>query len=474
MKSRNLVYSVVVFAINLVLASPASALQMSTPVSGGTLTWNETDTTVLTLCYGSKFQEQKRTSTNFAFSGGTITNPNVTTTAVHACDNTYTAVPEAEVLTVSGGCAITFDPATETATGTCTPAPLPIHPKYEIVGLTYAPPGPQSFVQYTNASLLGTTVSYNSSFANQNAISISSSYSFGIGEIIKGTSTASYSTSWTSTKTSSSSISIQQQSSQSYKLPGVPNAFAPSNHDYDIIWLWLNPVELYNVNTTVNTIQFTGMGFDGADQPDLDVYPVYVGTLNGHFAMTAADQTALGRAWASSQWFPAGDGPALTATDYANILAVDPFTNPNYAFNVNGGVSPATTTDSRFSIASGSANDFIYKPGSPTVTLTNTYSNSAVTGQGSSYQTQRTFGIDTQFKGSLWLSSFSADLKLSNTVTSVHSQTNQTTKTNQAISSLSISPPCAAIQCTPAYTGFSEFDVYQDNLFGTFMFYPVR
>ncbi len=200
--------------------------------------------------------------------------------------------------------------------------------------------------------MLGTTVSYNSSFANQNAISISGSYSYGISDVLNGTVTTSFSSSWTSTRINSSSVSIQQQSSQSYKLPGVPNAYSPSNHDYDVIWLWLNPVEPYSVNTTVNTIQFTG--------------------------------------------------------------------------------------------------------------------------QGTSYRTQRTFGIDQQFKGSGDYQSFAADLKLSNTMTSMHSQTTQTTRTNQAIDSLSISPPCAAIQCTPAYTGFSEFDVYQDNLFGTFMFYPVR
>ena len=31
-----------------------------------------------------------------------------------------------------------------------------IHPKYVVVGVTYAPPGPQSYVDYTNSVTVGT------------------------------------------------------------------------------------------------------------------------------------------------------------------------------------------------------------------------------------------------------------------------------------------------------------------------------
>lgn len=49
------------------------------------------------------------------------------------------------------------------------------------------------------------------------------------------------------------------------------------------------------------------------------------------------------------------------------------------------------------------------------------------------------------------------------------------TDTNMQTDQLQITGPgCTGSPCNPAYSGPGEFDVYQDNIYGTFMFWPVN
>src|SRR5947207_991043 len=48
-----------------------------------------------------------------------------------------------------------------------------VNPKYVVVGVTYAPPGPQSFVDYTNSTLVSNTSSLNSSFSSSYSVRVS-------------------------------------------------------------------------------------------------------------------------------------------------------------------------------------------------------------------------------------------------------------------------------------------------------------
>ena len=41
-----------------------------------------------------------------------------------------------------------------------------VNPKFAVLGVTYAPPGPQSFVEYSNSTLISNTSSISSSFAS--------------------------------------------------------------------------------------------------------------------------------------------------------------------------------------------------------------------------------------------------------------------------------------------------------------------
>ena len=97
-------------------------------------------------------------------------------------------------------------------------------------------------------------------------------------------------------------------------------------------------------------------------------------------------------------------------------------------------------------------------------------------GQSASTKFIQSFGIDTQlsftFRGS-----FTAEIQTEQTMEMDHSW-DRTLTTSQILSkALSVTGPgCPQTTppCVPAYSGPSRFIVYQDNLFGTFMFYPTN
>jgi len=123
-----------------------------------------------------------------------------------------------------------------------------INPKYVILGVTYAPPGPQSFVDYSNSTLLGSTVSISSSFAT--GVTNSIKVSRGITGWLSGSSSASSSTTYTQESDYGSTVTVNKQTTVSDKVPGPANAYVGLNHDYDVIWLWLNPVALFTEKKT--------------------------------------------------------------------------------------------------------------------------------------------------------------------------------------------------------------------------------
>jgi hypothetical protein len=315
---------------------------------------------------------------------------------------------------------------------------------------------------------VGTTVSSGSSFGSTTSVSASVSGSGGISGFASGKVTATVTAAATQSNSTSNSTTLSLQTNSTTKTGGPTNAYAPVNHDYDIIWLWLNPVAQFNVTSgSTNEVTFTGFGFDMADEPQMDIWPVYVGELNGHFAMEAGTQAEFTRSWAASgKYFPAGDAPAITSADYANILAADPFTG-NYTFAVNNSVSPVTTTDGRFSLASssqGASQQIDYVPG-----LSQTYSlatsNSSTTSNSTSHSFSETFSVDTSAEGGAAVANFLSDLKVSNQLTWTHTQGNSTTKSTTYTNALSVSGPCStAAGCNPAYTGLSVFSIYQDNI----------
>lgn len=394
---------------------------------------------------------------------------------------------------VSGGC--TGDGSCPKTAEIYTPEPADsgyVNPKFIVVGVTYAPPGPSSFVQYTTSSTVGTTNATTNSFANQIMQTISVTeplLGFAGGKITDTSSTTSKQTSM-----NSQSVTITTQTSEFDKTFGTGNAFSPVDHDYDIIWVWLNPVALFTVYPSLpSSLTWTGYGYDTNDQPALDIFPLFVGNLNCEINSSSPSCATFGpfnsstlqvlaRSWASGEVFPAGQGPALTTADYQSILDADPWgANPNYVVDLASG-SPATTTDGRFTISGGVdgvPSDFPYVQagvgsGPPTEGYTNGYTQTTSLGQSDTYSYQVMFGTDVSFTGSGWLSGFSADIKNSNTMTWTSEYQRTITDTNTQTDQLQITgPSCTGSPCNPSYSGPGEFDVYQDNLYGTFMFWPV-
>lgn len=367
------------------------------------------------------------------------------------------------------------------ATGSITAVGGYINPKFLVLGVTYAPPGANSFVDYTKSTEVGTETTVKSSFGSTYSQSISVSVSGGIGGWLNGSVSSTASTAYSQGSNTSSSITVSKAQSLSDITPGWSNSYGPINHDYDIIWLWLNPVVRFSFSQTsggvVTALKWNGYGYDTADQPAMDVYPVYVGWLNGDFVIPSNVRTELNRGWASAKMWPSGQTAALTNAEFQTIAQADPF----WSCTPTPVSCPTTVDGARFSgPVAGQSFTYLQPPpgGNPTMqSFVETNTNANVQGQGASRGFTQTFA----FEQSLGLSAFGVGLKTtlmqSNMFTSMSEWNRQISTTNTSTALFSLTgPPCVVTNsvCSPVYTGPTVFDVYQDNIYATYFFYPVR
>lgn len=363
-----------------------------------------------------------------------------------------------------------------------------LNPKYIVVGVTYAPPGPSSFVQYTGTTSVGNTSTVASSFANDVGFSISVKASIS-GWGAGGAVTGSASTDYTQGSSSSTTNTLSKLTSLAYKTMGTGNAFSPVDSDYDTIWLWLNPVVLLTytpaTSNSVAGIQWNGYGYDatdpsGEDQPD--IYPVQVGWLNGHFGNSSSVNTILARGWVTpGMIWPAGQGPGLTSTDIANIIAADPLTSSSYTLLES---FPSTTSDGRFTMMEGSnsPNPIAYDQAGPgnggglTTAYNTTQTDTQSVAEGTTSTFKQVFGMQEVFAATIFGTGVTATLKQTDTLTWTNSWLNTLNTTTTLQDSLSVTGPnCPAAPpgpCNPVYAGPGQFLLYQDNQYGTFLFYP--
>ena len=376
-----------------------------------------------------------------------------------------------------------------------------VYPKYVVVGVTYAPPGPSSYVQYAGTTSIGNTTTISNSFSNDAGFSVSVKTGAGFsGFGPSGSLTVTSSTDYTQGSNSSTTTTISKQTALTYKTTGTGNAFSPVDHDYDTIWLWLNPIAILNITpatpatkSTQVGIQWNGFGFDtddpsGKEQPD--VYPVLVGWLNGHFGSNSSINTVLARSWqstANGYVWASGQGPGLTGignptagTDVASILASDPLTSSSYSLLDS---FPSTTSDGRFTIMEGSQtpNPIPYEQaglgngGGINTMYSVTQTDTQSVAKGNSSSTKQAFSVQQAFGEATWLANLKIILTESDTLTWTNTWLNTLTTTTTLQDSLSVTgPPCPATTapCNPEYTGPGQFLIYQDNQFGTFLFYP--
>jgi len=337
-------------------------------------------------------------------------------------------------------------------------------PKFVVVSVIYAPPGPQSSVNYTSSTMIGHSNTLDQSFAMNSTLSVSDGID--ISKIVDGVNSGTgipsgisvmtkdtASTSYTETLDTSSSIAIQESESTGRIVKGPLAAEDGVDHNYDLILVWINPEIDYTL--TSGTSATYQEAFDPKDPAnEMDVIQVFVKDLKTLQAGTYRGDllSIFARTWAD---LPTdGSGRALTSSDYAKILARDPFANGS------------TTIDStRFDLLFGST--FNYTPaacGGQPPTDTGMQGRSIVTTQGQTatdaYQTSFSESTDTTFLGFL-----SVNLTSSTSMTWTSKVMQQYTIGTGQSAMVSITGPA---DCT--YSGFQDVQVYQDNIYGTFLF----
>jgi hypothetical protein len=328
--------------------------------------------------------------------------------------------------------------------------------RYEVLGVDYAPPGAKSTVNYGNSAMRGTSTSNMASFTNGTMIKASVSGGGSVG-IVKGMVTESETESYEQEADSSSSVTVSTTASNADIVAGPQNSMLGVDHDFDVIWVWLNPLPTFAVGP--GTVVWTGYAFNGEDNADeMEVVPLYVSWLKNPSTIPTNVATRLARGWDTS-----GVG-GLTTSDYSAILAADPFASTTY--------NPNTDSTHRFDLQSGET--FSYEPppagGQPiteTFSVATTATSSA--GQGASTTQTSTYSVDYSASASI-LATFSSMMTSTTSYKTVDKWSSTINSSTGRTAALSITGPAVADN----YTGPTTIQVWRDNVYGSYMFYPVQ
>lgn len=345
------------------------------------------------------------------------------------------------------------------------PAPASgyVDPKFVVLAVTYAPPGASSNVLYSNNSTLGTSTALTNSLNNGSTYSTSVGAGFkifGIGS----TTTSTASTSYSQEADTSSSVAVTSSTTAANEVRGPSSSAAGIDHSYDIVYVWLNPkLSLTTTNVTTSMI-WNGYSYDARDDAnEMEVVPLYVTWLENPSSIPMNVAARLARSWDSTLG-------GLTTADYATIAARDPFVaNPSY--------DPSSDGSGRFDLTGNTT--FTYEPppagGQPiTQTYSLMYSTTSTAGQAATDTYTTSSAIDTSASAGFNLSKFSAtisdDFKSSTSITQTNKYNFMDSSTEGQGASLSITGPATS----DGYTGPTQIQVWKDNVYGTFMFYPVE
>jgi hypothetical protein len=316
------------------------------------------------------------------------------------------------------------------------------NPKFLVLSVIYTPPGSQSTVNYGSGTTLGTSTSASSSFVNGGSVGVNANLSVG------GAFTFGSTSGWQLTTDNTTSLAINNTTSNNVVVPGPAAPFEGIDHSLDIIVLWINPSVLFqgmqNGTTTYNYV---------VDERDTgytvpEVLNIPVKWLRDPSTMPANVLARLDRPWAP--------GEGLTTADYQTILAADPF--------VDSGTGSTTvdTSSGRFTaITSLSYTPTV--PGGQPITQTGSFTHQQISGTSAtvtqsytqSYSASGGFGFGDFLRATL-NSSFS--------MTFSDKTTQALTNTSQQSATYSVKQPSSS------YTGPVTLKVYQDNIYGSFVF----
>jgi hypothetical protein len=416
---------------------------------------------------------------------------------------------------VDNGCVIDFT-AESGGQGSAVAAPSCVQgvqgllfPKYVVVGVTYAPPGASSDVQYTGTTSVGSTSTYSDSFTEGFSIGVSTTWGI---DIPSGTPTPNggvtltigEDNTLTQTQNGSSADTTSKSTSVSYTTAGYPTTNPPNGtlapslpNDYDTIQVWLNPELIFTATAASGsnpaTIQWNGYAYDPYDMDLPDVASIQVGCLNGDFTTVwcSTQQGVLNRSWVTTepvQQMSPTTSAVVTASGCASQTAESPSICPNTqdAFNIlaadpmayNPGGSPytlfnsqplpITTSDGRFTQISGNndPNPVQYVPGnseSYNVTQMNTQTES----NGGSQKYEEKITISAKVNSGFW-----NIFNESTTYTNTDDFTQTTTWLNSLTTTQTVADAFTIKGSNPPDYVAGEFIAYQDNLYGTFVLVP--
>jgi hypothetical protein len=329
-----------------------------------------------------------------------------------------------------------------------------LDPKFEGLAVLYSPPGSQSSVQYTDTTTASSTTQDDTTFSG----GVSEMVSLTAKVPLIGTAGTSATGGYTYSTDTNNSLTVQHGTAANIAAHGPPTSGIGVDHDFDVVYVWFNPVSLYSVPATVsNAITWRGYKFDANDnnnQGNPDVAPIPMFCLkNPYNGYCYAVYSAF---WLRG-WDASGNGP-LTLADFASLLTLDPFmANPNY--------DPYSDPQQRFNEQS-QLIDFIPGGGSSyggqlSVSTTNSSSNSSTNKVSASYT------ANAKVSSPPFLASIASMIK----TTLTFSWTYKATQTNQTVagtqSQFTITDPLL----TDNYSGPEEFSAYVDSWFQTFMFF---
>lgn len=331
-----------------------------------------------------------------------------------------------------------------------------IFPKYQILGVDYAPPGAKSTVVYNAGYIQGTSTTNASTFSSGDTLSVKLDFGGPIGRLVGTDLNAGVSGSYTQEQDTSNQDSVNITTSLGETVPGPISSSVGIDHSNDIIWVWLNP----GVNISIpspNSIVVNGYGYNAADPlNEMDIIFLYVGWLQNPSTMPSDVASRLARTWDTS-----GVG-SLTTADYTSILAADPFVG-NPSFN------PNTDTTDRFTLAGGQ--NFDYEPagaGEQPVPQSFTFTTQNISTN--TMSTKDTRSVSASITAQLGAFVFFNSVTNTYTYTSTSQWTKVVTDTTNQMVTISITPPAA----TDNYTGPTAIQCWRDNIYGSYMFFAAQ
>ena len=329
-------------------------------------------------------------------------------------------------------------------------------PKFIVVGIIYSPPGAKSTVSYTQSTTVGTSSSFTDTFSTNEKVSTSLGISGG-SKTLTGSVTGTVATTYSQSADSVGTYTVNQTTGSSTIATGPLSSAIGIDHDYDQVLVWLNPKANLTVGADRSSILWEGYTYDSTDifsPNNPDVISLSIACLKNPFL--SSNCTDAGSR-TSRSWDTTSGLGGLTLADYAAIASSDPFfVNPLYNPNDDPN-NRFTFTQQSVSYVPASVGDGANMDAGSFMTQT-----VSMAGQGASNSFSVEYSLTAGLKGALtdqiqtstttmWKDQYSA------------SQTNTVGQTD----AYSIAGPLA----TDNYSGPTSIEVFQDNVYGTFMFY---